>query len=148
MDRAQKAYEMLATGTTNCAQAVLVSFAEDYGLDKNLAFRLAQGFGGGMHHSGGACGVATAAYMVLGLSQKISSEKPREKLEANYALMAEFNKRFKALHKSLSCTELSGYDLSIPEKAAEAREKRVFSTLCAGYARDAVKILEDLLKEK
>ena len=148
MDRAQKAYEMLATGTTNCAQAVLVSFAEGYGLDKNLAFRLAQGFGGGMHHSGGACGVVTAAYMVLGLSQKISNEKPREKLEANYALMAEFNKRFKELHKSLNCTELSGYDLSIPEKAAEAREKKVFSTICAGYVRDAVKILEDLLKTK
>ncbi len=148
MDRAEKAHELLATGTTNCAQAVLVSFAEDYGLDKNLALRLVQGFGGGMHHSGGACGVVTAAYMVLGLSQKISNDKPREKLEANYAQMAEFNRRFKALHGSLSCTELCGYDLSIPEKAAEAREKKVFGTTCAGYARDAVKILEDLLKKK
>jgi C_GCAxxG_C_C family probable redox protein len=148
MDKAEKAHELLATGTTNCAQAVLVSFAEDYGLDKNLALRLAQGFGGGMHHSGGTCGAVTAAYMVLGLSQKISNDKPREKLEANYALMAEFNRRFKALHGSLSCTELCGYDLSLPEKAAEARDKKVFATVCAGIVRDAVKILEDLLKTK
>jgi C_GCAxxG_C_C family probable redox protein len=148
MDRAGKAHELMATRTTNCAQAVISSFCEELGLNKNLAFRLAQGFGGGMHHSQGACGAVTGAYMVLGLSQKISNEKPREKLEANYALMAEFNKRFKALHKSLNCTELCGYDLSIPEKAAEAREKKVFSTTCAGYVRDAVKILEELLRLK
>jgi C_GCAxxG_C_C family probable redox protein len=148
MDRPGKAYELLATGSTNCAQATLSSFCEELGLEKNLALKIAQGFGGGMHHTGGLCGAVTAAYMVLGLAQKVSSDKPREKLDATYALMADFNRRFKQLHGSLSCTELIGYDLSIPEKAAEAREKKVFATVCTGLVRDAAKILEDQLQMK
>ena len=79
MDKADKAYELLAKGNTNCAQAVLSSCCEELGLDKNLAMKIAQGFGGGMHHSGGACGAVTAAYMILGLTQIITNEKPREK---------------------------------------------------------------------
>ncbi len=148
MDRADKACELMASGTTNCAQAVIASFCEELGLEKNLALRIAQGFGGGMHHSGGTCGAVTGAYMVLGLSQKISNDKPREKLNANYALTAEFNRRFQQLHGSLNCTELIGYDLSVPEQGAEARQKKVFATVCAGFVRDTVKILEDLLPPK
>jgi C_GCAxxG_C_C family probable redox protein len=145
MDRADKAYELLATGSTNCAQGVISSFCEELGLEKGLALKIAQGFGGGMHHTGGACGAVTGAYMILGLAQEISPDKPREKLNATYALMAEFDRRFRQLHGALDCTGLLGYDLSIPEKAAEAREKKVFGTVCAGLVRDAVIILEDLL---
>jgi C_GCAxxG_C_C family probable redox protein len=148
MDRPSKAYELLATGSTNCAQATLTSFCEELGLENNLALKIAQGFGGGMHHSGGLCGAVTGAYMILGLAQKVSSDKPREKLDATYALMTDFNRRFKQLHGSLNCTELIGYDLSVPEKAAEARQNKVFGTVCAGLVRDSAKILEDLLQMK
>lgn len=35
-------------GGYNCAQAVLLAFAEDAGLEKNTALRLASSFGGGV----------------------------------------------------------------------------------------------------
>jgi hypothetical protein len=60
----------------------------------------------------------------------------------------EFRKRFLARHASLNCTDLCGYDLSIPEKAEEALQKNALSAMCPPLVRDAAKILEDLLQLK
>ena len=50
----------------NCAQAVLIPFAEQAGLQADQAYRLAQAFGGGMR-SGSVCGAVTGALMALGV---------------------------------------------------------------------------------
>ena len=50
----------------NCAQAVLVPFAEATGLDAEQALAVAQGFGGGMQ-TGNVCGAVTGAIMALGV---------------------------------------------------------------------------------
>ncbi len=84
--------------------------------------------------------------MALGLAQKTTSANPRKNIDKTYALMAEFNRQFKSLHGSTNCTELTGYDLSVPLKLAEAREKQVFAAKCPNYVSDAVKIVEGLLK--
>jgi C_GCAxxG_C_C family probable redox protein len=145
MDRAQEAYKIMAAGRMNCSQAVLSSFSEEFGLECKLALRIAQGFGGGMGRNGRTCGAVTGAYMVLGLAQKNTSDNPRESIDRTYALVNEFNRKFEALHGSVTCKELLGYDLSTPEGQAAAREKQAFSTKCPNYVRDAVKIVEGLL---
>jgi C_GCAxxG_C_C family probable redox protein len=146
MNKAQKAYENMFNRTMNCAQAVLFSLCEEYNLEPNLALRLAQGFGGGIAHTGRTCGAVSGAYMALGLAQKITSENSRENIEKTYALIADFDRKFKALHGGLTCTELTGYDLGVPEKLAKARDKGVFTTKCPIFVRDAVKIVEGLFK--
>lgn len=50
----------------NCAQGVLVPFAEDAGISGEAAFRLAANFGGGMKRAS-VCGAVTGGLMVLGL---------------------------------------------------------------------------------
>ena len=50
----------------NCAQSVLIPFAEAGGLDEETAFRLAANFGGGMKRAS-VCGAVTGGLMVLGL---------------------------------------------------------------------------------
>ena len=50
----------------NCAQSVLLPFAEDLGLDEELLYRFAANFGGGMKRES-VCGAVTGALMVLGL---------------------------------------------------------------------------------
>jgi len=129
----------------NCAQSVLCTFSEEFGLHRDLAVKLAQGFGQGMARLGNTCGAVTAAYMVLGLSQITSYDDPSKSRETTYELMHEFNQRFEALHGSLVCRDLIGYDLSTPQGLAEARKKKVFS-VCPSFAGDSVKILETLLK--
>jgi hypothetical protein len=46
------------------------------------------------------------------------------------------------------CRELIGYDLSTPEGLAEAREKKVFTSVCPGLVGDSAKILETMLRLK
>jgi C_GCAxxG_C_C family probable redox protein len=145
MDKSKQAYENMVGQSMNCSQAVLIAFCEDYGLDKKLALQLAQGFGGGMGHTDQTCGAVTGAYMVFGLSQKITADNARGKSDFVYTLIEKFNREFKRLHGFLNCTELTGYDLSIPGKIAEARNEGVFSTVCPNLVRDAVEIVESLL---
>jgi C_GCAxxG_C_C family probable redox protein len=108
---------------------------------------LAQGFGGGMGRMGATCGAVTGAYMVLGLAQEFS-ESPQESLARTYELVREFNQRFKALHGSVICKELISCELSTPEGLAEARNKKIFTTVCPNFVRDSVKLLELLLQYK
>ena len=146
MDKAKEACENMAARKMNCSQAVLSSFCEEFGLERSLAFRLAQGLGGGMGHSGRTCGAVSGSYMVLGLAQKTTSENPRENIDKTRVLVNEFNRQFESLNSSVTCKELLGYDLSVPERLAEAREKGLFVTRCPIFVRDAVKIVESLLK--
>ena len=145
-DRAKEAFEIIAAHKMNCSQTVFTTFCEELGLDRKTALQIAQAFGGGMHINS-VCGAVTGAYMALGLAQeKTSPDKPRESADRTNALVKEFNEKFRALHGSLNCSGLIGYDLSKPEEASAAREKQVFSTICPALVRDSVKIVESLLK--
>ncbi len=143
MDRANDAYALMAAGKMNCSQAILTAYCEQFGLERGLALRLAQGFGGGMGRTGRTCGAVTGAYIVLGLAQKTLS---RETLDRTYELMHKFDLEFEALHRSLKCKELIGYNLSTAEGLAEARSKKVFTSVCPDFVRDAATILESLLQ--
>jgi C_GCAxxG_C_C family probable redox protein len=146
MDNVKKAQENMAARKANCAQSMLTAFSEDFGLNIDTAYSIAQGFGGGMHINS-VCGAVTGAYMVLGLANPISKDNPRQSMEKVNALQAEFNRKFKELHDSLNCTGLLGYDVSIPEQAKEAREAGVITTKCPDFVRDAAKIVDNLIKK-
>jgi C_GCAxxG_C_C family probable redox protein len=147
MDRAGKAYKAMTSHKMDCAQSVLTSFCGEFGLEKGLALKIARGFGGGMGQTKGTCGAVTGSYMVLGLAFKPSGDYMKDRANMT-AAMTEFRKRFKQLHGSLSCADLTGYDLTKPEEAAKAQDNNVFSDVCPGLVRDAAKILEELLKIK
>jgi len=136
----------MSAGRMNCSQSVLTAYCEQFGLERSLALKLAQGFGGGMGRMGGTCGAVTGAYMVLGLAQKMWDENPRQSLDRTYELVREFNQRFKALHGSVICKELISCDLSTSEGLAEARNKKIFTTVCPDFVSDSVKILEAMIQ--
>jgi len=146
MNRSKNAFDTMASRKANCAQATFTAFSDEMGMSKKLALSVSQGFGGGMGHTGSVCGAVTGAYMALGLANPASEETPRQNIEKTYALMDEFNKKFKALHGSTNCTELTGYDLGKPEEMVKAREEGVFAAKCPVFVRDAVEIVESLLK--
>jgi C_GCAxxG_C_C family probable redox protein len=144
-DRVKAASELIATRQMNCAQAVLNSYCEDLGLDKNIALRLAQGFGAGMGRTDNICGAVSGAYMVLGLRPYPEIEDRRARMEHVYQLIQDFNRLFTAKNKSLKCTDLTGCDLSTAEGLNMARSQEVFTGVCPGLVGDAVSILETLL---
>ena len=147
MSRAAEAAEKIASSQMNCAQAVLTAFNEELGLGKPTALKIALPFGAGMGRTNGICGAATGAYMVLGL-RPYEGLTPVEKKEKVYALVGEFNRRFKALHQFIGCSQLLGCNLGTPEGMASAKDKKLTNSVCPGLVADAVSILEGLYQEE
>jgi C_GCAxxG_C_C family probable redox protein len=132
-------------GGFNCAQAVLSAFAVELGLERELALRVAGGFGGGMGRLGEVCGAVTGAIMVLGLKYgKVRTEDDAAREEA-YQRVQEFAQQFRARHGALRCRDLLGCDLSTPEGRREAHDRGITATLCPQLVRDAAEIAEGLL---
>jgi len=143
MDKAQRAMAVFKDGV-NCSQAVLAVFAEEFGLERTAALRLACGFGGGMR-MGGPCGAVSGACMAIGLKYGKSRADDNEARDRTYALVQQLAARFRSLHGTVLCRDLIGCDLSTPQGYEEAKRKGVFLDICPGLVADAVKILEDML---
>jgi len=129
----------------NCAQTILSTYCDIFGLDRLLALQLAQGFGRGMGRGNYNCGAVSGAYMIIGLAHKMSAANPREHVDKTYDLLQEFNRKFIEIHSSLVCRDLIGMDISTPEGLAEARDKSIFTTRCPVFVRDTGMILESIL---
>ena len=145
MNKSEQAKAVMLEHHLNCAQSVVSTYCEEFGLDRNLGLKAAMGFGGGMARTGKTCGAVTGVYMILGLSQRINENNARESIERTYKLIHDFNCEFTSLHGSLNCKDLIKLDLSIPEQRAEAQDKHIFVTVCPDIVRDAAKIMESLL---
>jgi C_GCAxxG_C_C family probable redox protein len=73
----------------NCAQAVLYSFCDDLGLDKNAALKLACGFGAGMARKQEVCGAITGGIITLGLKHGRGEGQDRTATEETYRKVRE-----------------------------------------------------------
>ena len=124
---------------------MLSSFGEEFGLNRDLALRVAGAFGGGMARMGEQCGAVTGAFMVIGLKNGNTRAEDNGARDRTYELVGEFVARFKDRHSSIVCKELLGYDLSNPQEGKMAKEKGLFDTLCPQFVRDATEILEEIL---
>ncbi len=127
----------------NCCQAVLSTYGPRFGLDRELALKLAAGFGGGIGHQGETCGAVTGAIMVIGL--KAFGTRDEDSSEKTYGLTDQFLERFKARHGSILCRELLGCDISTPQGLQAARDKGLFKKRCPNFVRVSAEILEELL---
>ena len=98
MDRIDRAESLFREGC-NCSQAVFAAFADELGLDEELARRVACGLGGGVGRMREVCGAVSAAAMVLGMRH--GPDKT-----AAYPAIQEFCAKFKAETGSIVCREL------------------------------------------
>ena len=98
-----------------------------------------------MARTGNICGAVTGAIMVIGLKCGKAAGGDDAAKERTYALVQEFITKFRAKNGSINCTELLGYNLSIPEEFAQARDNRLFVTKCTALVRDVADILEKIL---
>ena len=130
----------------SCAQAVFSAYGPQYGLDRELALKVAGAFGGGMGHMGHVCGAVTGAFMVIGLRYGKTRAEDNESRDKTYRLVQEFAERFEAHNGSIMCRELLGCDISTPAALEMAREKGLFETLCPRLVQDAAEIIEEILE--
>ena len=128
----------------NCAQSVFGLFADQFGLERETAFRIATPFGGGIGHSGQLCGAVSGGLMVIGLARGISVYDKSQK-DACYELATAFLESFAAQHGSLTCPGLLGLDIGNLDDLAQVRELNLFHTQCPRYVGDAARIVAELL---
>ena len=146
MDKVQQAVASFKDGEGfSCSQSILSTFSEDLGVDRETALKIATGFGGGMGRMGEVCGAVTGAFMVIGLKHGRINLEDKTPKEQTYALMEEFVRRFKERHGSILCRELLHCDISTEVGQKEAKEQKVYSTVCPKLVKDAADILVDIL---
>jgi C_GCAxxG_C_C family probable redox protein len=145
MNRVEQAVSCFKGGF-NCSQAILSTFAHSFGLNREVALKLAAGFGGGMGRMAGTCGAVTGAFMVLGLQYGPVEAGDQQARETTYERVREFTRRFEARNGSVICRELIQCDIDTPEGLAAARQNRLFATVCPKFVQDAAEILDEILK--
>ncbi len=144
MSRVEQAVSCFQDGF-NCSQSILSTFSVEFGLNRDIALKLATGIGGGTGLLGKTCGAVTGALMVIGLKYGTASIEDDAAAEKTYGLVQKFIKEFTEINGSNTCHDLLNCDLSTPEGLNSANEKNLFTTLCPNFVRTSAEILEKIL---
>lgn len=128
MTKSEKATTLFSEGC-NCCQAVVLSFAEEMGMDADPLARLASSFGAGMGGLKEVCGAVTGLFMVLGARYGYGNAVAAPEKAAHAARIREAAKEFEENFGSIICRELKSGDrdrvfcVTLVEYAAELAEK-------------------------
>ena len=130
----------------NCAQAVVGAYAEECGLERDQAMRLASSFGAGMGRLREVCGAVSGMFMVVGLKEGYCDLTCKASKDQHYARVQALAAEFKSRTGSLICRELlglpKGADVPVSEeRTAEYYRKRP----CQAMVGLAAQIVEDHL---
>lgn len=127
-------------GGFHCAESVLLTLAEYYGLSSPLVPKIATPFGGGIARSASICGCVTGALMGIGAKYgRMRSSDDREKAYSVAAsVMIAFEKRF----GSLICYDLVGCDFRTSE--GRKRFEELKEIRCANFVKGAMEIVLEI----
>ncbi len=144
MSRAETAKNLFYEGY-NCAQAVMLAFADALDIPQQTLKAAGLPMGGGMGRLRQTCGGVSGAAITAGLLFPDYSKNEM------YALVQELAKRFQAKNGSINCGELlSGAGVkadTLPQ--AEARTQQYYKKRpCPDLIYDAAEILEEICKER
>lgn len=109
MTREEKAIELHDNGC-NCAQAVLLAFADKLDVDQELLHKISEGFGAGMGTTHGTCGALSGAVMLAGLvNSDGDTDRPGTK-GSTYGLDRQLYLSFTDKTGGSICRDLKGID--------------------------------------
>ncbi|WP_373163093.1 C-GCAxxG-C-C family protein [Agathobaculum sp. Marseille-P7918] len=132
-ERAERAQRLHEQGY-NCAQAVACAYCDQFGLDEETAYRVAEGFGLGMGLME-VCGALSAAFMLAGLRGSKGTEYPGATKGQTYKTTKALAMAFKEKNETYLCRELKG--------VTDGRVRRS----CDGCIEDACNLIEQTLAE-
>ena len=146
MTRKEKAMAYFRQGY-NCAQAVVLAFADLTDMDEATLSRMSCSFGGGMGRLREVCGTVTGMFLVIGLLRGYDGAETGEVKAAHYARIQALAKEFEKQNGSIVCREL----LALRQKhrddpTPEARTEAYYAGRpCAELVGSAAEILENYL---
>ncbi|OOZ41263.1 hypothetical protein BOW53_04600 [Solemya pervernicosa gill symbiont] len=146
MSKCKEIAEKFCNGTS-CSQAILSSYAEQYGLAPELAFKIAAGFSGGMGRTGNTCGALTGAIMVAGLEKGATHKEDQSAKQNTYDTVGELIAAFEQRWGTTECRELLGCNIGTAEGYEAARDQALFIVRCPEIVESAVEILERVIDQ-
>ena len=131
----------------NCAQAVLMAYADVLGLTEEQAAMVAVGHGGGMGRLRLHCGAFSAAVMLAGALEGPEGAM-KEHRPQTYARVQEIYRRFMKANGTVSCAELLGR-AGVPENPTpEERTPEYYAKRpCERVIRSACRIIDGMMDE-
>lgn len=132
----------------NCSQSVFGAFADELGIDRKTAMRLASSFGGGMGRLREVCGAVSGMFLVAGMKYGYSDPHDKTAKTQHYKRIQDLAAEFRGENGSIICRELLGLpggpDNPAPaERTAGYYKKRP----CAELVRCAAEMMENYLEE-
>lgn len=145
--REKQAVRNFADGC-NCAQSVVLAYADVLGLTREQAAMVSVGFGGGIGRLRDNCGAFSAAVMLCGaLEGPEGAEK--EHRPQTYARVQEVYRRFVERCGSICCAELLGREKGAESPVPDARTAEYYARRpCARIIRQSCKIIDEMLAEQ
>ena len=150
-ERVERAVDFFMQGY-GCCQSVVAAFSDLYGMDSELALRVAAGFGGGVGRLRMMCGAVSGIVMLVGLDCGQVEGSDREGKSACYRVVQELLARSEADNGSLICAEilgLKGHEKAASSYVASPRTAEYYKTRpCAAKVESAARIFADYLRAK
>lgn len=128
----------------NCTQAVVMAFADELGVDKDVLLKVSSSFGGGFGRMREVCGAVSAMGIVAGLLKGCDfSVSGIEAKGRHYALIQKLAGEFKEINGSIVCRELLGAKLAATNPQPDERTPEYYkSRPCAKLVGDMAEIIE------
>lgn len=145
--RGEKAKENFFEGY-NCAQSVVLAFADLLPFDSSTALRLASSFGGGMGRLREVCGAVSGMFFILGNLYGYDDPKAYDAKAELYSRIQFLAGQFREHTGTIICRELLQLDHKVDEPAPEHRTETYYhSRPCGEFICLAASLLETYIKE-
>ncbi|HNW99671.1 MAG TPA: C-GCAxxG-C-C family protein [Bacteroidales bacterium] len=131
----------------NCAQSVLITYCENFGINKDIAASLSSGFGGGIARMQETCGAIIGGIMALGIAFNKPGEDIAENKEKVYAIVNHLVKNFKEKYNTIKCSELLNCNLNTEEGKKFYKENHLQEKICGNCIKEVINILDELIEK-
>ncbi len=121
MDREYYAAKLFMEGY-NCAQAVIMAFADLIGMEEKQCAKLSSSFGGGMGRMREVCGAVSGMLMVAGMLYGYEGPEEGQIKKEHYGRVQELAEQFRAEAGSIICREILKNPPSDPSPTPRTEE--------------------------
>ncbi len=145
MTRKERAMDFFTQGY-NCAQSVVLAFADELAMDKQTLARLSSSFGGGLGRMREVCGAVSGIAMVAGLLYGCDDPDDGTAKAKHYERIQSMAKEFESENGSIVCRELLGLSQKHDRPEPSARSADYYEQRpCRELVGMAAEILEEYM---